>query len=71
MLRKISVLRKIWFLVFLFTFCGATLIYADSGDPCSTKEERRKYEEQRLAEQFKWWPTDAKPGHVKDQERGG
>lgn len=27
--------------------------------------------EKELAERFAWWPTDAAPGPVKDQERGG
>jgi outer membrane protein OmpA-like peptidoglycan-associated protein len=37
----------------------------------ATKEEKRKEEEQALQERFKWWPTDAQPGPVKDAECGG
>ncbi|MDP2938160.1 MAG: OmpA family protein [Candidatus Omnitrophota bacterium] len=36
-----------------------------------TKEEKRKQELNALQKQFEWWPTDAKPGPVKDPERGG
>jgi len=35
------------------------------------KEERRKKEQEELQKQFEWWPTDAKPTPVKDEERGG
>lgn len=36
-----------------------------------TKEEKRERELERLQKHFEWWPTDAKPGPVKDLERGG
>lgn len=36
-----------------------------------TREEKRKQELDRLQERFKWWPTDAQPGPVKDPERSG
>lgn len=35
------------------------------------RNERKGKEIQKLQERFKWWPTDAKPGPVKDEERGG
>jgi len=37
----------------------------------ATKEEKRKNEQIKNEEQFKWWPTDAKPAPVKDPDRGG
>jgi outer membrane protein OmpA-like peptidoglycan-associated protein len=37
----------------------------------SDKEERRKKELDELQKEFSWWPTDAKPSPVKDEERGG
>ncbi|MGE4357783.1 MAG: OmpA family protein [Candidatus Omnitrophota bacterium] len=37
----------------------------------SDKEEKRKRELEELQKQFTWWPTDAKPGPVKDPQRGG
>jgi outer membrane protein OmpA-like peptidoglycan-associated protein len=49
----------------VFVFSGLSLSFAAS------PEEKRKEEEQQLQERFKWWPTDAKPGPVKDPERGG
>lgn len=36
----------------------------------SDKEARRKAQLDELQKKFEWWPTDAKPGPVKD-ERGG
>ena len=36
-----------------------------------SKDEKREKEMQDLQEQFTWWPTDATPGPVKDEERGG
>ncbi|MDD5439849.1 MAG: OmpA family protein [Candidatus Omnitrophica bacterium] len=35
------------------------------------REENRKDEMKELQEKFNWWPTDAKPGPVKDEVRGG
>ncbi|MBP7088453.1 MAG: OmpA family protein [Candidatus Omnitrophica bacterium] len=40
----------------------------------ASKEEKALRKEQELKElqsRFEWWPTDAKPGPVKDTERGG
>jgi len=37
----------------------------------SDREERRKKELDELQKEFSWWPTDAKPSPVKDEERGG
>ena len=35
------------------------------------REEKRETEAQKLQQRFKWWPTDATPGPVKDERRGG
>ena len=35
------------------------------------REEKRKEQVNQLQKRFEWWPTDAKPGAVKDAERGG
>ena len=37
----------------------------------SDREERRKKGLDELQKEFSWWPTDAKPGPVKDPERRG
>jgi outer membrane protein OmpA-like peptidoglycan-associated protein len=56
---------KIIFVVLVFGFC--TLLQS-----CATsREEKRQQEMKELQERFKWWPTDAKPAPVKDEERGG
>ncbi|MFH1397176.1 MAG: OmpA family protein [Candidatus Omnitrophota bacterium] len=36
-----------------------------------SKEEKNKQELQDLQKEFEWWPTDARPGPVKDDERAG
>lgn len=36
-----------------------------------TKEEKKKQELNELQKRFQWWPTDAQPGPVKDEARGG
>jgi len=35
------------------------------------REGLRKQETEKLQEEFSWWPTDAKPGPVRDESRGG
>ena len=51
-----------------------TLMFSGSviGSALALKdEERKKQELEELQKRFEWWPTDAKPGPVKDEERGG
>jgi len=56
-------LFKILTLVFLVTLAVSSF--------ASDREERRKKELDELQKEFSWWPTDAKPGPLKDPERGG
>jgi len=35
------------------------------------RKEKREQELKKLQERFVWWPTDAKPGMVYDEQRGG
>lgn len=51
--------------VFLALMAICTSVYS------SDKEERKKQELEETQKQFSWWPTDAKPGPVKDTQRGG
>ncbi len=37
----------------------------------SDKEARKKVQIDELQKKFAWWPTDAKPAPVRDEERGG
>ena len=74
MTRWIRILDKglacILFAAVIFTFTPAF----SSDLEFISKEERkvkREKEDQELQERFKWWPTDATPGPVKDEERGG
>jgi len=60
-MKKIIVVTAI---ILLFSNMG----YADYKEQ---REMRREKELKKLQERFEWWPTDAKPGPVKDPERGG
>jgi len=56
--------------VFFAFLVSMTLIAASVYAADETKEEKRKKELETLQEKFSWWPTDAKPGPVRD-EKGG
>jgi outer membrane protein OmpA-like peptidoglycan-associated protein len=63
---KIKSARLLPILVLIaFSLSGLSMSFA------SSREEKRKEEELKLQERFKWWPTDAKPQPVKDPLRGG
>lgn len=53
-------------IVILFAFVNMS-----SAESKQAKEIRREKELRELQKRFEWWPTDAKPGPVKDPERGG
>lgn len=53
-------------LVFLFA-----VIFLTTSAFALDKEENRKKELEDLQTKFEWWPTDAKPGPVKDPDKGG
>jgi len=59
--QKKTVLSIIIFIFFLSGLFGCAL----------NKTSRRKAELDELQKEFSWWPTDAKPSPVKDEERGG
>ena len=59
--QKKTVLSIIIFILFLSGLFGCAL----------DKTSRRKVELDELQKEFSWWPTDAKPSPVKDEERGG
>lgn len=65
-MKKITILKRFALFLLLVLFVIGEFAYASS-----TKEERRKKELDELQMRFEWWPTDAKPGPVKDSERGG
>jgi outer membrane protein OmpA-like peptidoglycan-associated protein len=56
-------LFKILTLVFLVSLTASSF--------ASDREELRKKELDELQKEFSWWPTDARPRPVKDEERGG
>jgi outer membrane protein OmpA-like peptidoglycan-associated protein len=57
-------LLKISLSVFITLFLSTSLFALN-------REERRKKELDELQKKFSWWPTDAKPSPVKDEEHGG
>ncbi|MBF0493910.1 MAG: OmpA family protein [Candidatus Omnitrophica bacterium] len=54
-----------------FVNCYAALALEGKIITRGDREASRKKALDELQERFKWWPTDAKPGPVKDTERGG
>ena len=65
-MKKIFQRSAILFLI-IFLFADFSFAWVLGED----KEARIEKELQELQEHFKWWPTDAQPGPVKDKERGG
>lgn len=61
---------------FSFMMCAlisvflTTASFAQIVNP-ALRESRRESENKALQEQFQWWPTDAKPSPVKDEQKGG
>ncbi|MFH1046037.1 MAG: OmpA family protein [Candidatus Omnitrophota bacterium] len=56
----------------LLYFISAQSVMASWGIMSSQeREERRKQEIESTQAEFKWWPTDASPGPVKDDQRSG
>ncbi|MFH0876745.1 MAG: OmpA family protein [Candidatus Omnitrophota bacterium] len=67
-MTKLSSKRGIVVLVVAFlcaSFCYSARCFAKN------KDARGGDDLQAVQEQFTWWPTDAKPTPVKDQDRGG
>jgi len=62
-----SSIKYLFALVIFFYFCNECVAF----DSVNNKEEKRKQDMEKLQERFTWWPTDAKPGPVKDTKRGG
>ncbi len=54
--------------VFVIFFSSLNCVY---GADKLTKQEKKEKQLKELQTRFQWWPTDAKPAPVKDEERGG
>lgn len=67
-MRKIILRITSLSLIILFT---SNLFGWDGWISKEERKLRREKELQELQERFKWWPTDALPGPVKDEEKGG
>lgn len=53
------------------TLTTALFLYSANTTYASWKEEKKDKELKIMQKSFEWWPTDAKPGPVKDESRGG
>ncbi len=62
---------KAWIYIFLFVICVTAFPPAGNAWDKALREERRKEDVEELQQKFEWWPTDAKPAPVKDEDRGG
>jgi len=58
----------IWLVVAAVLFFYGGFSYA--GDDTS-REEKKKQQIEEMQKRFEWWPSDAKPAPVKDQDRAG
>ncbi|MBU4376377.1 MAG: OmpA family protein [Candidatus Omnitrophica bacterium] len=56
--------KKILLSLIAFVFLTTSVFALD-------REESRKKEMEQFQKKFEWWPTDAKPGPVKDAKKGG
>ena len=63
-------LRTFRYMIFL-GICVAAFPQAGNARDKAFQEDRRKQDVEELQKKFEWWPTDAKPAPVKDEERGG
>ncbi len=65
--------QKILSSLFTFLFVLAFLGRGEAGwnDWKQRREEKKQKEIEANSEKFQWWPTDATPGPVKDEARGG
>ena len=64
-------LLKVLGYVFFFVMCVTAFPQTGSARDKALQEERRKEDVEELQKKFEWWPTDARPAPVKDEERGG
>jgi len=56
---------------YLFLFIILIILFSTDVAFGSSRQEQRKIQLEELQKRFEWWPTDAKPGPIKDGERGG
>lgn len=63
-----NIMRMLGLTIVVSIFSLVTFSYAA---PRRIQGEKRKEELNALQKRFEWWPTDARPGPVKDLERGG
>lgn len=66
---NIDLIKRL-FLIVIFLFSG-NLYAFDIPAWIKEKEVRKDKDMQEQQEYFQWWPTDAKPAPMKDEERGG
>lgn len=68
--NKIKEFFKYGLIIIMLLFTVEAVAFWD-GFRLVDREESRKQETEELQKRFEWWPTDATPTPVKDDERGG
>lgn len=68
-INKVKIAKIIF--AFLLFFSVSNLLAWDNWVDKSLRSSKREEELDKLQQRFKWWPTDAQPGPVKDPERSG
>ncbi|MBI5150318.1 MAG: OmpA family protein [Candidatus Omnitrophica bacterium] len=63
-------LKKFFYGVAVISFLGF-FPQAGSAWDKAARQERHQQQIDELQKEFQWWPTDAKPAPVKDEDRGG
>lgn len=67
---KRPIFNRCFMLILIMILLSATS-FAEPDTRNQLKQSKREADLKKLQERFQWWPTDAKPGMVQDQERGG
>lgn len=62
------IIKRIFSMLIIFLVLNSQQINA--GETLN-RQEKRQNEIEQLQKKFEWWPTDAQPAPVKDEQRGG
>lgn len=63
--------KKLYRCIVLYPLALALFFYCADLSYASEKEARKMRQLEDMQKDFEWWPTDARPGPVKDEDRGG
>ncbi len=66
-MRRFVIFKTVLFV----SLASAIVLTCLNSSYAESKEAKREKELQELQKRFEWWPTDATPGPIKDEEKGG